>query len=209
MSRLLVVTAVDAEADAVGTHDGVDVLVGGVGPAASAAATAAALAGGGYGLVLSVGIAGGFAPLQPGDLAAASAVVFADLGAETEDGFTAIGELGFAEHARYSVDPRLATRLAAATGARQGTILTVATVTGTAVTASALAARYPRAVAEAMEGFGVAEAAMRFGVPFGELRAISNLVGPRDRGAWRIPEALAALRGALPGAVLAAAESMS
>ena len=44
-----------------------------------------------------------------------------------------------------------------------------------------------------MEGAGVAAAAARHGVPFAEVRAISNLVGPRDRAAWRIPEALAAL----------------
>jgi futalosine hydrolase len=45
-----------------------------------------------------------------------------------------------------------------------------------------------------MEGFGVACAAA--GKPFGEVRAISNLVGPRDREAWRIAPALAALETA-------------
>ena len=44
-----------------------------------------------------------------------------------------------------------------------------------------------------MEGFGVATACALAGVPFAEVRAISNAVGPRDRGAWRIGEALAAL----------------
>jgi futalosine hydrolase len=52
-------------------------------------------------------------------------------------------------------------------------------------------------VAEAMEGFGVATAAAGAGVPFAELRAISNLVGPRDRAAWRLEDAFAALRRAL------------
>jgi futalosine hydrolase len=47
-----------------------------------------------------------------------------------------------------------------------------------------------------MEGFGVATAAALAGVPFAELRAISNTVGPRDRAAWRIPQALAALTSA-------------
>ncbi len=41
-----------------------------------------------------------------------------------------------------------------------------------------------------MEGFGVAEAAAAHGVPALELRAVSNPVGPRDRAAWRIGEAL-------------------
>lgn len=72
-------------------------------------------------------------------------------------------------------------------------MLTVSTVTGSAARATALAARHPRAVAEAMEGFGVAEAAARHGLPTLEIRAVSNPVGPRDRSAWRIGEALAAL----------------
>jgi futalosine hydrolase len=82
-------------------------------------------------------------------------------------------------------------------GARTGTVLTVSTVTGTAATAAALRARYPDAVAEAMEGYGVATAAALLGVPFAEVRAISNPVGPRDRPSWRIPKALAALATAL------------
>jgi futalosine hydrolase len=78
-------------------------------------------------------------------------------------------------------------------GARTGAVLTVSTVTGTAARAAALRDRHPTALAEAMEGFGVAEAAAAHGVPVLEIRAISNPVGPRDRAAWRIPDALAAL----------------
>jgi futalosine hydrolase len=47
-----------------------------------------------------------------------------------------------------------------------------------------------------MEGAGAAAAAVLHGVPFVEIRAISNVVGPRDRSAWRIPDALAALHQA-------------
>ncbi|NEA97310.1 futalosine hydrolase, partial [Actinospica acidiphila] len=71
--------------------------------------------------------------------------------------------------------------------------LTVSTVTGTAARADALRARHPRALAEGMEGFGVAEAAAAQGVPVLEVRAVSNPVGPRDRAAWRIGDALHAL----------------
>ncbi|HEU4962722.1 MAG TPA: futalosine hydrolase, partial [Bacilli bacterium] len=67
------------------------------------------------------------------------------------------------------------------------------TVTGTADTAARLVERFPDAVAEGMEGAGVAAAAVLHGVRYAELRAISNPVGPRDRSAWRIPEALGAL----------------
>jgi hypothetical protein len=51
---------------------------------------------------------------------------------------------------------------------------------------------------EAMEGFGALRAASLAGVPALELRAISNPVAERDRDRWRIDDALAALRAALP-----------
>jgi futalosine hydrolase len=66
-------------------------------------------------------------------------------------------------------------------------------VTGTAARATDLAERHPDAVAEAMEGFGVATAAALHGIAFMEVRTVSNLVGPRDRSAWRIGPAMAAL----------------
>jgi futalosine hydrolase len=199
--RVLVACAVDAEADAVRTGaPHVAVRTVGVGPAAAAAGTAAALAAAPYDLVLSAGIGGGFAPLAPGAVAVAADIVFADLGAETADGFAPASALGFGVE-RYPVDPQLAVELADRTGGHLGSVLTVATVTGTAATADALVARHPDAVAEAMEGAGVAAAATAAGVPFAELRAISNLVGPRDRDAWQIPAALAALGRAVAAAV--------
>jgi futalosine hydrolase len=217
MRRLLIVTAVEAERDAIlaalpdrPTADAPDcapdVLVGGVGPAAAAAATSAALAGSAYQLVISVGTAGGFAPLAPGEIAVAASIVFADLGAETGEpggGFAPLSALGVAADT-YQVGPQLAVELADCTGGHLGSILTVATVTGTAATAGARLGRHPDAVAEAMEGAGVAAAATLHHVAFAEVRAISNLVGPRDRGAWRIPAALVGLGAAV--AAIAARE---
>jgi futalosine hydrolase len=190
---VLVVCAVDAERAAIavaGTHS--DVLVAGVGPAATAAATSRALAQRRYDLVLNVGIGGGFAPLEPGDVAVASSIVFADLGVEAPDGFLAASDLGLGTD-RYDVAPRLSVELADRTGGHLGTVLTVARVTGTAQTAAELARRFPDAVAEGMEGAGVAAAAQLYDVPFAELRAVSNRVGPRERDSWQIPLALEAL----------------
>ncbi|MFH9763663.1 futalosine hydrolase [Streptomyces anulatus] len=211
--RVLVVTAVPVERDAVtrafgGSPETValpgtelhrlgafDVLAGGAGPAAAAAATAFALASASapYGLVVSAGIGGAFTPLTPlGSLVVASDIVAADLGADTPDGFLPVTALGFGRD-RFTAPPTLVREVAAATGAAAGPVLTVSTVTGTAERAGALLAAHPGALAEAMEGFGVAEAAARAEVPVMELRAVSNAVGPRDRDAWRIGDALAAL----------------
>ncbi|MET8767109.1 futalosine hydrolase [Streptomyces sp. NPDC004658] len=214
---VLVATAVAVERDAVAralpapdeevrlpgaslvrTAAGWDLLAAGVGPALAAATTAgaltaAALAGRPYGLVVSAGIGGGFPPAAPvGSLVVADAITVADLGAETADGFLPVTELGFGTVTHRPPEP-LVRVASGATGARTGTILTVSTVTGTADRAAVLRHRHPGALAEGMEGFGVAEAAAAHGVPVLEIRAVSNPVGPRDRAAWRIGDALAAL----------------
>ena len=77
-----------------------------------------------------------------------------------------------------------------------GATLTVSTASGTAATALERAARISGATAEGMEGYGVAIAAADLNLPVIEIRAISNVVGPRDREAWRIVEALAQLEAA-------------
>ncbi|MFJ8717783.1 futalosine hydrolase [Streptomyces violaceus] len=222
LGRVLVATAVPVERDAVAkafggfspgsgdealgvpgssgatAHGRLDVIDAGVGPALAAASTAsaltaAALQGTPYDLVVSAGIGGGFQPEAPvGSLVVADEIVAADLGAETPDGFLSVTELGFGT-VRHHPPEDLVRRGADAAGARTGAVLTVSTVTGTAARATALRERHPTALAEAMEGFGVAEAAGAHGVPVLEIRAISNPVGPRDRAAWRIGDALAAL----------------
>ncbi len=233
--RVLAVTAVAAERDAVcaaaecgapaalpggyelcradGGPVAFDVLAAGVGPAAAAAGaatalTAAALAGAPYDLVVSAGIGGGWAPDAPlGAVVVADAIVAADLGAETPDGFVPVTDLGFGT-VLHRPDPALVKAVAAAAGAVTGTVVTVSTVTGSAARAAELVRRHPGVLAEAMEGFGVAEAAAAHGVPVLEVRAVSNAVGPRDRAAWRIGAALTALTGAfrtLPGALVATA----
>lgn len=243
--RVLIVTAVDAEKEAVlrGLGDQAaemfDVIAGGVGPAAVAASTAAKLAfaaaaggkalaqgstapagsdaaqasaaspgplaGAGlppaYTLVISAGIGGGFpGRADVGSLVVADAMVAADLGSQTPDGFLSVDELGFGS-SRVAADAELAARLRhelqrAGHAVSGGTAVTVSTATGTAETAAELLRRVPDATAEGMEGFGVATAAKQFGVPALELRAISNAVGPRDRDAWRIKDALDALQAA-------------
>nr|WP_096181370.1 futalosine hydrolase [Effusibacillus lacus] len=203
--RVLVMASVPAERDAIlrGLRGAsrFDVRVAGVGPAAAAASTAKALAAAKYGLVVSAGIGGGFAGrAEVGSLVVASEIVAADLGAQTPEGFLSLDELGFGS-TRVRVDADLLTRVtealrAAGLPVNVGPVLTVSTVTGKTATASERAARVPGATAEAMEGYGVAIAALDHGLPILEIRAISNPVGPRDRAAWRIGEALEALEAA-------------
>jgi futalosine hydrolase len=211
---LLVCTAVEAEAEAIRAGAFRSAGAGspriaavGVGPAAAAAGTArllalAEVAGRPFQAVIGAGIAGGFpGRAEIGATVLATRTIAADLGAETPDGFLPIERLGFGTSVHES-DADLFKRLTAALpDALAGDILTLATVTGTAATAADLARRHPAALAEAMEGYGVATAARAAGLPFLELRTISNLIGPRDRSSWRLPDALAALTAV--GAALA------
>ncbi|MFI5958470.1 futalosine hydrolase [Cryptosporangium sp. NPDC051539] len=210
--NLLVVTAVRAELDALGLSGGaVTGLVGGVGPVAAAVSTAMALGDGKYDLVLSTGLAGGFPGRAPiGSIVVADTVRWADLGADTEEGFLDLAGLGLAggdvlasPAGRLVTDALSDARIPALTGE----ILTLSTMTGTDRRGAELASVHPSAVAEAMEGYGVAWAAARAGVPWAELRAVSNLVGRRDRSAWNIPLAFEALRGAVTALARATVET--
>jgi futalosine hydrolase len=205
VTDLLIVTAVAAEADAVlAGLNGAQVTVEpvGVGVAAAAAGTArlltlAEVAGTPYRAVLSAGVAGGFpGHAEMGATVIGARSIAADLGAETPDGFLGIEELGIGTGIVDADSEMLRALASALPGSVLADILTVATVTGTATTAARLMARYPAAAAEAMEGYGVAVAAAVAGLPFAELRTISNPIGPRDRRSWHIGSALAALTNA-------------
>jgi futalosine hydrolase len=219
MPRLLVVTAASAEREAVlagrspaiGMVDGIevhraitpagllDVVSSGIGAVRAAVATSSALRNG-YDLVISAGVAGGFPAAEIAGVVAASAVVHADLGAETADGFASMADLGWGP-IRFDLDDALTAEVAHRTHAMVGAILTVSTVTGSQARADQLRTAHPDAVAEAMEGVGVYQAAVQVGVPFAEVRTVSNRVGPRDRDAWRITDALAALTRAFDAAL--------
>ncbi|MCL7748878.1 futalosine hydrolase [Halalkalibacter alkaliphilus] len=203
--RVLIVTSVSAEKEAIlrglrNTND-FDVIVAGVGQAAAAVATATALAKTQYNYVINAGIAGGFeGKAEVGSLAVSTEVVAADLGAESYDGFLSLEELKLGS-SKIEVEQAMVTRICAEAmeqgiPVQEGAILTLSTVTGTQETANYLLERFPHAIAEGMEGFGVAEAAKQTQIPVIEVRSISNKVGPRDRESWRIKEALATLEKA-------------
>jgi futalosine hydrolase len=211
--RVLVVTAVEAERaavlrglglPAVDPREAIDggertvVAAGGVGPAAAAATAAWLLAvpvaRDPFDIVVCAGVAGGFEGRAPlGSVVLAARSIAADLGAETPDGFQSLADLHLGQSTVETEKSYLDRLRAALPDAVVGDVLTVNTVTGTRDHGEALLARWPGAVAEAMEGFGVGCAAQLAGAAFLELRTVSNPVGPRDRAAWRLDEALAAL----------------
>lgn len=88
-----------------------------------------------------------------------------------------------AEARRLGIDPG---------GFARATSLTVNGVTADAGRARELSARFGAGL-ENMEGFALAYGARRSGLPFAELRAVSNAVGSRPPNDWDLPGALAAL----------------
>ncbi len=226
---VLVICAVEAERDAVVRNLGpvssidvaaingisvdtaagpVQVFSSGPGPVAAAITAATLLAfGPPYDLVVSAGIAGGFRGRAGiGDVVLADQVIAADQGVVTDEGFSTLRDLGLPGNGGYAV-ANIEQRARLAAGPYRllaGDILTLSCMTGTDARAAELAARYPRAVAEAMEGYGVVEAVQRDyprtgrdPLPFAEIRAISNIIGRRDRSTWNIPLAFSALANAM------------
>lgn len=205
-SRILIATAVEAEREAIlrglGQEDKrVKVLAVGVGPVISAVKTVIELRENPVDLVIIAGVAGGFVGrAEVGSLVVANQIVAGDLGAESPDRFMPIDELGFGsgkvQMQEIFTKRMYQTLLQTELPVSLGTILTLSTITGTIETADRLATQYPEARAEAMEGFGIATAASQFDIPVCEIRSISNAIGPRNRSAWRIDEALQALEKA-------------
>lgn len=163
----------------------------GVGKTAAAIGVARALAKGDVGSVVAVGVAGAHrdAGLSVGDRVLVGTDVLADEGVRTPTGFLDLPALGLGEIGPWRADEGL---LALASGVLKAPIVgasTVSTCSGTDVLAIEAAARSGAAI-ETMEGAAIAAACASYGVPWIQLRVVSNLTGDRDRAGWDLARAL-------------------
>jgi TetR/AcrR family transcriptional regulator len=71
---------------------------------------------------------------------------------------------------------------------KKGAFITVSTITSTDDRARALYKKY-RPIAEQMEGSASAFICLLYGIPFAEIRGVSNIAGKRDRHTWDLPRA--------------------
>ena len=195
MSRkILIVTAVQAEVDAIGKPCGTFVVAGGIGRTnAAIATTASILTDGPFEWVINAGVAGALpeSNLNLGDVVIANKSVYFEEGLLTPNGFQTIDEMGFSlgEFVNNEVpgDPWMIERLRS-TGT-VAPIATVATCSGTNAQAQLVRNR-TSCVCEAMEGAAVVHTANRLGAHAIEIRAISNTTGTRDSQEWNIDLAL-------------------
>ena len=151
-----------------------------------------------YDLVLQAGIAGAFNKgLQPGSLVIVESEQLGDLGAEDGDQFLDIFSMGFGDRDGapfrdgrltndYAGNPFPIDHMEKVSG------LTVHTVSGNEATIAKRVNMYGADI-ESMEGAALHYVCLRLSISFLQLRAISNFVTRRDRSAWKIGEAIAAL----------------
>ncbi len=205
--RILIVTAVQQEADSIGFSNSAYVVAGGIGRTNAAVATTKTIHDEGpFDFVISAGVAGSLpnGNLSVGDVVVASSCVYVEEGLITPDGFQDVEAMGFSL-GNFSgnivpVDATLLEQLGAV--GITGSIATVATCSGTDEQAVLVADR-TGCLCEAMEGAAVVHAARIAGLPAIEIRAISNTTGNREAQKWDLDLALESLGAAINTAVAA------
>ena len=194
--NILIVAATEAEVAPLLAAPGHDVvrLITGVGMVATAALCAKALARGTYGLALNFGVCGSFDPaLPPGCVVHVVADRLAELGAEDGDALLTLEQLGLAgQHEMVNAAPPGNVALARLPSVRG---ITVNTVHGNAASIAAVRRRFDPQV-ESMEGAAFMYACLINDVPFAQVRAVSNVVEPRNKAAWKMAEAMVSLADA-------------
>lgn len=173
----------------------IDLLVTGVGMVATAAWCARTLAQHHYDLALNVGVCGSFDPaITPGAVVHVAADRLSELGAEDGDDFLTIHQMQLLAESEFPyTDGQLvnaeppANAVIASLPAVRG--ITVNTVHGSDATIARVSGRFDPQV-ESMEGAAFMYVCLVAGLPFAQIRAVSNVVERRNRAAWKIPEAI-------------------
>ena len=179
----------------------VDVLTTGVGMIATATWCARVLAHQRYDLAVNLGLCGSFdAAYPPGTVVNVTADCIPELGAEDDEQFLTVHQLGLLapDDPPFSggmlVNPVAAANpVIAALPAVSG--ITVNTVHGNAQSIDRVLTRCAPEV-ESMEGAAFMYACLVAGVRFAQVRAVSNMVEKRNRAAWKLGDAVAALNDA-------------
>ncbi|MCH2200552.1 MAG: futalosine hydrolase [Fuerstiella sp.] len=154
--------------------------------------------------VILVGLAGAFSDqLQTGSATTFGEVVCFGIGAGSGDAHQTADDMGWnhidirptdGELGAITISDTIALRGSVATDntIRPCQLLSVTASSGNRNEAAMRSRRFPQAVAEDMEGFGVALACQLAQVPLEIVRGISNQVGDRNVSNWQIESALQA-----------------
>jgi futalosine hydrolase len=191
--RILLVCATETELAPVRLHlqSSVDVLVTGIGMVPMAARCARALAHQVYDLALNIGVCGSFDPaFALGTVVHVVSDCIAELGAEDGESLLTMSEIGLAaESVFFNAAPPDNPVLR---DFPQVDAITVNTAHGHGPSIAAVVARLHPQV-ESMEGAAFMCACLDAGVAFAQVRAVSNVIERRNRGAWQSAEAIETL----------------
>ena len=185
------------------------VVFSGLGKVNAAAAAAALLSGYPVSRLWVWGSGGAYplAGVEIGDVALASEEIFGDEGVATISSWQPLDVIGIPlidstlkpVFNRMEVDPlelnrsrQLLSEWQRIPGAPQvhlGPFVTVSAVSGSYARARLLSNRFG-ALCENMEGGAVAQVCLRYGVPFMEIRGLSNRAGDRGKKRWQLKKAL-------------------
>lgn len=175
-------------------HD-VDVLLSGIGMIATAAWCSHVLARETFDLALNFGVCGSFdSALPPGCVVHVTSDRVAELGAEDGDAFLTLPDMQLAGDDEF---PFTSGRLVNAAPPGNVAFLSLPTVSGITVNTvhgnersiEAVSRRFSPQV-ESMEGAAFMYACMIHGVAHAQVRAVSNRVEKRNRGAWQMASAI-------------------
>lgn len=189
---------------AVDKHSVLDILVTGVGMTATAYHLASVMAAGSYDLVVNAGICGSFSRhIEIGEVLNITADQFADMGAESGEGFLDLRALGLENESGSAAGLlnagfRETDNYATLAPLRKVTGATVNTVHGNDQSIADFRKRC-QAETESMEGAAVIYACMMKDQPCLQIRAVSNYVETRNRANWNIPLAINNLNKVLAG----------
>lgn len=176
----------------------IDVLISGVGMVATSTWCSRVLSTNKFDVALNLGVCGSFKPeIFPGSVVHVVSDRLAELGAEDGDGFLTIQEMKLLGDDEF---PFTGGRLVNAAPPVLGPLssmrpvggITVSTVHGNDDSIARVTRRFSPDV-ESMEGAAFMYACLVHGVPFAQVRAISNMVERRNRATWKLEEAIANL----------------
>jgi futalosine hydrolase len=173
-------------------------VVGGMGMVNAASALTAQLERCTPALVLQFGIGGAYpgSGVAVGEVAVATEEVYGEVGVLTPEGWQPANFIGIPlvpgdppRYNRFPLEGGMVSRAAALCGGTAGPFLTLSQCTGVGALGEALFRRFG-AICENMEGAAAAHVCALYGVPFLEVRGISNVVEDRDRSRWKLGEAV-------------------
>lgn len=173
-------------------------LITGVGMVATATWVSRVLASERVDVAINLGVCGSFDPtLTPGTVVHVISDALPELGAEDGEAFLPASAIGLLDP---EAPPFTGGRLLNLEPPRGPSLdalprvsgITVNTVHGHEPSIDAVRTRLAPQV-ESMEGAAFMYACLVHGVPFAQIRVVSNMVERRNRGAWRLADAIAAL----------------